>query len=275
MKKIVEYSLITILFIFSLIYTERASNIAKREDPIMKSIIKNASSYNIDSVNALVSGDTITPGIRGCVIDINKSYEKMKRINEYRDTLLRYKDLIPEITIDNIYNKYISNGNKKKRQVSIVVNISNDITEINSIASFNKEKINVFIDSVMLETKLLKVDKEYINIYNGGNNNNYDDITIEWMNDVILDNYNESKYCINKNKNDDNLVICARNKMHTISPKIIVKQNTYDVKALIENGSIIYFDENNIKNIDSIIKYVKSKGYEIVFLNELLNENMC
>ena len=95
------------------------------------------------------------------------------------------------------------------------------------------------------------------------------------MNDVILDNYNESKYCINKNKNDDNLVICARNKMHTISPKIIVKQNTYDVKALIENGSIIYFDENNIKNIDSIIKYVKSKGYEIVFLNELLNENMC
>jgi len=272
MKKIVEYSLITILFIFSLIYTERASNIAKREDPIMKSIIKNASSYNIDSVNALVSGDTITPGIRGCVIDINKSYEKMKRINEYRDTLLRYKDLIPEITI---YNKYISNGNKKKRQVSIVVNISNDITEINSIASFNKEKINVFVDSVMLETKLLKVDKEYINIYNGGNNNNYDDITIEWMNDVILDNYNESKYCINKNKNDDNLVICARNKMHTISPKIIVKQNTYDVKALIENGSIIYFDENNIKNIDSIIKYVKSKGYEIVFLNELLNENMC
>ena len=95
------------------------------------------------------------------------------------------------------------------------------------------------------------------------------------MLDVILDNYNESKYCINKNKNDDNLVICARNKMHTISPKIIVKQNTYDVKALIENGSIIYFDENNIKNIDSIIKYVKSKGYEIVFLNELLNENMC
>ena len=259
MKKIVEYSLITILFIFSLIYTERASNRAKREDPIMKSIIKNASSYNIDSVNALVSGDTITPGIRGCVIDINKSYEKMKRINEYRDTLLRYKDLIPEITIDNIYNKYISN----------------DRTEINSIASFNKEKINVFVDSVMLETKLLKVDKEYINIYNGGNNNNYDDITIEWMNDVILDNYNESKYCINKNKNDDNLVICARNKMHTISPKIIVKQNTYDVKALIENGSIIYFDENNIKNIDSIIKYVKSKGYEIVFLNELLNENMC
>ena len=127
----------------------------------------------------------------------------------------------------------------------------------------------------MLETDLLKVNKDYINIYNGGNNNNYDDITIEWMNDVILDNYNESKYCINKNKNDDNLVICARNKMHTISPKITVKQNAYDAKTLIENGSIIYFDENNIKNIDSIIKYVKSKGYEIVFLNELLNENMC
>ena len=37
----------------------------------------------------------------------------------------------------------------------------------------------------------------------------------------------------------------------------------------------IKIKENNIKNIDSIIKYVKSKGYEIVFLNELLNENMC
>lgn len=276
MKKKIEYILMLILFALSLIYTNSATNIIKKEDPIMKSIMKNKNAYKIESVNAKIENDTITPGVNGCEVDINKSYQNMKKINEYTDKMLKYKDLIPEITISNVYNKYITNGNDTKREVSIIVNIDEKVDEVVTMANDNKIKINMFLDSEILKNGPIKIEKTYIHIYNGGVNNNYDDITIEWMNDIIEDNYNESKYCINKNKNDNNLMICARNKMHTINPNLIVTHsNLYNIKSLITNGSIIYFDKNNINNIKSISNYILSKGYKIVFLDELLNEKAC
>ena len=248
MKKKIEYILMLILFALSLIYTNSATNIIKKEDPIMKSIMKNKNAYKIESVNAKIENDTITPGVNGCEVDINKSYQNMKKIN----------------------------GNDTKREVSIIVNIDEKIDEVVTMANDNKIKINMFLDSEMLKNGPIKIEKTYIHIYNGGVNNNYDDITIEWMNDIIEDNYNESKYCINKNKNDNNLMICARNKMHTINPNLIVMHsNLYNIKSLITNGSIIYFDKNNINNIKSISNYILSKGYKIVFLDELLNEKTC
>ena len=134
----------------------------------------------------------------------------------------------------------------------------------------------MFLDSEILKNDVISINKEYVKIYNGGLNNNYDDITIEWMNDVIMENYNQSKYCINRNKNDDNLLVCARNKMHTITPTInVTKSNMHTAKKQINNGSIIYFDEKNIDNIITISDYIKSKGFKIVFLEELLSEKTC
>lgn len=275
MKKIIEYIGITIFFVISLFYVDKITNIIKNKDPIMKTIVSKMDKYNIDSVDAIIMGDVIIPGVRGKIVNINASYEEMKKINEYTDKLLKYRDVIPEITINNIYNKYIVSGNKYKREVSIVVNINNSIDEIIKISKSNKVKLNVFIDSTLLDNEYKHIDNEYIHLYNGGTFNNYDDITIEWMNDVITDNYNQSKYCINKNKNDDNLLLCARNRMHTISPKIVINSaNLLTYKSNIENGSIIYFDEIQISHIKSIVNYLKIKGYEIVYLNELLDENV-
>ena len=275
MKKI-EYIGILLLFALSLIYLNKTTNILKDKDPIMQNIVNNANNYKIESVNAKINEDTIIPGTKGCVIDINKSYAKMKKINEYTDKMLKYKDLIPEITINNIYNKYIISGNKTKRNVSIIININEEVEKLNTLVSTNKIKLNVFLDSEILKNDVISINKEYVKIYNGGLNNNYDDITIEWMNDVIMENYNQSKYCINRNKNDDNLLICARNKMHTITPTInVTKSNIHTAKTQINNGSIIYFDEKNIDNIITISDYIKSKGFKIVFLEELLSEKTC
>lgn len=275
MKKI-EYIGILLLFALSLIYLNKTTNILKDKDPIMQNIVHNANNYKIESVNAKINEDTIIPGTNGCVIDINKSYAKMKKINEYTDKMLKYKDLIPEITINNIYNKYIISGNETKRNVSIIININEEVEKLNTLVSTNKIKLNVFLDSEILKNDVISINKEYVKIYNGGLNNNYDDITIEWMNDVIMENYNQSKYCINRNKNDDNLLVCARNKMHTITPTInVTKSNMHTAKKQINNGSIIYFDEKNIDNIITISDYIKSKGFKIVFLEELLSEKTC
>lgn len=275
MRKFIEYIGITIFFIISLFYVDKITDVIKNKDPIMKSIVSNIDDYKVDSVNATIMGDSIIPGMRGRIVNVDASYEEMKKINEYTDKLLKYKDVIPEITINNIYNKYIVSGNKNKREVSIIININKSIKEVIEISKSNKVKLNVFIDSTLLDDEYEWIDNEYIHLYNGGTFNNYDDITIEWMNDVISDNYNEPKYCINRTRNDDNLLLCARNRMHTISPKIVINSaNILTYKNNIENGSMIYFDEMQISHIKTVITYLKSKGYEIVYLNELLDEGV-
>ena len=231
----------------------------------MENIIEISKNSIVESVNATIEDDEIKPGKTGCEIDINKSYESMKRINEYTESMLKYKDIIPEITLNNIYNKYISSGNG--RNVSLVIYIVNDINKINEIDNI---KLNIFLDSNLLINGKIDISDNK-KIYNGGV---YDDTTIEWVNDVINTNYNKSNYCLNIDKNDNNLVTCSRNRMHTITPKIIVK-DIYNTKSSITNGSIIYFDENNINKIIPISTYLIKKGYNIVYLDELLSEKGC
>jgi len=267
MKKYFEYLIIILFFIISLIYTDNITNIAKESDPIMKKIKSVSTDLKIESVNAVVSDDNITPGVNGYEVDINKSYENMKKINSYNDKMIKYKDVIPEITIHNIYDKYITGGNNINRSVSIIVYIKNNIENINKI---DNVKLNVFVDSKIIENGKVEISANK-KIYNGGVNFNYDDISIEWMNDVISDNYNSSNYCLNLNKNDNNLLECARSKMHTINP-LVVDKNIYNTKMNITNGSIIYFNENNIDKINEISNYLIKKGYNIVYLDELLSE---
>ncbi len=254
----------------------KITTIIKSKDPIMKNIISNMDKYKILTVNAVINKDIIIPGISGCIVDVDESYENMKKINEYNSNLLKYKDLIPEITISNIYNKYITKGNSHNRRVSIVINIKDSIDKSLSIANTNQTKLNIFLDSELLKNGAIDINNKYVHIYNGGTNNNYDDITVEWMNDVINDSYNNSSYCINKDKNDNNLLICARNRMHSIYPTIVINNsNTYKSKTLITNGSIVFLEGNDINNLTSIISYIKGKGYNIVYLNELLEEKTC
>lgn len=272
MKRILEYLGITLLFGISLIYTESITNMVKNNDSIMKDIKNISNEYRTESVNALVSDKDIVPGINGCEIDINKSYENMKKINEFTDKMLKYKDLIPEISLTNIFDKYISNGNSKDRNVSIIVYVKDSVEKINEIINI---KLNIFLDSNILENGKVNISQNK-RVYNGGNNLNYDDVLVEWMNDIILDNYNKSEYCLNKDRSDDNLVVCARNKMHTINPKLIVtNNNTYEIKKLVQNGSILYFEENSIDKIKEMSDYLIKKGYDIVYLDELLSENKC
>lgn len=272
MKKILEYLGITLLFGISLIYTENITSVVKNNDSIMKNIKSISDEYRVESVNAIVSDKDIIPGINGCEIDINKSYEDMKKINAFTDKMLKYRDLIPEISITNIFDKYISSGNSKDRNVSIVVYMKDNVDKINEYSNI---KLNVFLDSSILENGKVNVMKN-IRIYNGGNNLKYDNVLVEWMNDIILDNYNKPKYCLNKDRSDDNLVVCARNKMHTISPKLMVTNtNTYEIKKQVQDGSILYFEENSISKIREMSDYLIKKGYEIVYLDELLSENKC
>ena len=56
--------------------------------------------------------------------------------------------------------------------------------------------------------------------------------------------------------------------MYVVIPNII--GNYYEIKNNITSGSIILI--NSLNNINIIIKYIESKGYDIVHLSKLLSE---
>ena len=71
-----------------------------------------------------------------------------------------------------------------------------------------------------------------------------------------------------KNKDNTVLEVCNKNNMYTIIPSIIGDYT--EIKNNISNGSIILI--NNTNNLNIIIKYINSKGYNIVPLSNLLKE---
>lgn len=232
------------------------------KDPLMKQIKEVKDNYTLYPVSAILNNDTIIPGISGKEIDVSKSYEEMKLGKIFRQELLVYKTLYPKEMLINNKDKYIIRGNNNKNKVSLLV-ILNDI----NITNIDKN-ITIFLNHKDISIKNIHKLKGYP-IYTYGNNGKYDEEVLVSDNTIInrISPY-QSKYCLLKSKNSLILNICSNNDMYTIIPNIIGDYS--DIKKNLSNGSIILL--NNYKNINIIIKYINSKGYEIVPLSELLKE---
>ena len=262
-KKFIERTFVILLISFSFFYTDKVINIINHKNPLMKEIEELKSKYDVLPVNAILDNDTIVPGIKGREINIDDSYNNMKLGGIFREEALVFKDIYPTSSINNNMDKYIVKGNGSKKEISIIVILNNNIDKIKKL-----DNITVFInhkDITNSNIKLLK-DKE---IYTYGKNGEYNKEIL--INDNTLINRlsnNKSNYCLLKDKDDGILKLCSENNMYTVIPNIY--GDYYNIRNNLSNGSIILL--SNINNIDVIVKYIESKGYEIVGLNKLLSE---
>ena len=273
------YRLIILLFlVFSFYYTNKIIDFLREKDPIMKNIKKTDSKYRIDSIDALIVGNNIIPGKVGKEIDYKKSFSKMKQYGAYNEILTVLKDVKPVISIDNNYDKYIISGNKEKRSISLVFKVYKD-TDINTVLSIldkNKVSANFFIDGTFLENNIIllkSMKKHELNIlsYNNELDKSLFETSISYLENVTGKGV---KYCYSENNNEI-LNLCSKLKLHTIMPSLIIKNNLYkEVKSNLDNSIIISIDVNNynIKELSTTIDYIKSKGYKILLLRDLLSE---
>ena len=208
--------------------------------------------YKTEVVNSYIEDDTIIPGIIGKEVEVDKSYNNMKEGKIFREENLIFKDIYPSELLKDNKDKYIIKGNKDNK-VSILYIINKDNIDIS-----NK---NITIDSINNYK-----DNE---IYTYGNNGIYTkDILV---NDNTLINRlssNSSNYCLTKDKNKEVLEVCQSMNINTIIPNI--NWDYLDIKNNLSSGSIILISD--INNLDIIIKYINSKGYNIVPLSTLLKE---
>jgi len=257
------------LICFTFFYTEKIIDVSVMQDELMIEINENKENFYIKPINANIVGDTIIPGKIGKEIDIDKSYREMKKVGYYEESLLKFRDIYPEISIYNNYNKYIINGYKYDKKIALLYIIDSD-TKFNKIKNYNNIKLNLFIDSTFL-TKNMEIIKYFNNneLYNYGNKGKYTMENLIISNNIINNKANNNAiYCLFINKDIESLNNCSNNKMLSIIPSINGDYNK--IKNEIMNGSIILI--NNLEEINNIIRYINSKGYIISGLSEIIKE---
>lgn len=270
--KIIKIIGLISLFCFTFMYTEKVINVTMEQDDIMIKIKEYQKTSNINPTNATIKNDTIIPGNIGKHIDIESSYKKMKKIGYFNPSLIIYKDIYPEISIYNNYNKYIIKGNNKEKNISLIyiLNKKETLNNLLNIIKNHNITINFFIDSSLLNNNINIInDLKNNEIYNYGNGGKYTKDNLIITNNIINNkSNNKSTYCLFLEKNNNSLNNCVNNKMLSIIPSIKGNYNT--IKNNIENGSIILI--NNTQELNNIIKYITSKGYKIVPLSKLIIE---
>ena len=278
MKKFFEYLGLFALVCFSFFYTEKTTSVVKELDDIMIKIKEVSPNYKTEVIEAIIDNDTIIPGISGKEVDINTSYQNMRKIGTFNESYLEYEYIKPKELLRNNLDKYIISGNANKKQVSLIfiVEERSKIEEV--LKKLNNYKANFFIDGNWFENN----NELVINLIENGHivgnlsyNRDYSNSSFVWMDTIIKKVGNQkNSYCI-KTDNKKDLEMCALQKDYTLAPVEIDEYPLINVKKNISNGSILAFKINNslIKELDLIIKYIESKDLSIVNLETLLNEH--
>ena len=270
--KIFKYIGLFSLICLTFFYTEKVINIIKEQDEIMIKIKEYASTSNIDATNAIIEDDIIIPGNTGKYIDTDASYKNMKKIGYFEPSMIIYKEIYPEISIYNNYHKYIIKGNTKNKAISLLYILNNNNTLDTILKTCEKYNItiNFFIDSSFLNNNINIIEKiKKHEIYNYGTNGKYTKDNLIITNNIINNKANnKANFCLFISKNETSLDNCTNNKMLSL----ILNNNTnyYSLKLNLNNGNFYLID--NTKELNTIIEYIISKGYNIVPLSELIIE---
>lgn len=279
MKKIFQILGLISLICFSFFMTEKTAMVVSDMDDIMLEIKANYKNYKTESIDAIIKEDTIIPGISAKEVNINKSYKNMKLSGYYNDDLYIYDYTKPKISLSDNIDKYIIQGNSKKRMISLIFKVKNDDNINDILKIINNYNINVtfFIDDIWFANNNELIQE----IINEGHNvgilmNDYNDSNFEWI-DMVIKKINNQKnsFCYSEENNDKNLQACKLKNNYTIrAKKISDKTPLLDIKQNLKSGSLLSLDINSQlkKELSTIIIYIKSKGLEINNLENHLLE---
>lgn len=255
MKLFRNFGIICIVM-FSFFYTEKIANYVLENNELYKTIDSAKETYEVASVNALIDGDYIVPGLNGKVVDVRNSYYNMKDIEIFNSYYLMYDVTYPEISLNSNVDKIIYKGNAAKKSVSFIVEYDEDI--INYFQDNNyPASVIVMKDSFMENSTLEQLNGEV---------NNFDDL------ETLLSKYsNNSNICYVTSANEE---ICRKHSKFLVkTDKIINNSTIIDIKNNIASGDIYYVNKNtDIKNIQLIINSIIFKDLEIVEISKLISE---
>jgi len=278
-KKVGKIIFTLFLLCFSFYYTKLAVDIVKSNNPIMKTIKKEKSKYEVKSVDALIVDDMITPGVVGMEVNVSKSFNQMFNYGKYNESLYTFSESKPAVSIDDYYDKYISNGRNDSMNVSLVfvVDKDEDIMDLLTVLSDNNVDATFFLDGLFIENNrsfvLNMLEEGYeveVSSYNGNYQETYFKNAVSILNEL---RGGKGSFCYSDYKKYKVLSLCKKLELHTVIPSINAKNTPYRiVKGNLDSGSIIRMG-NKIDELEMTINYIKQRGYSLVRLDKLLSES--
>ena len=280
MKRVYPVILSCLLIAFSFYYTNKVAGIVRGKDPIMQSIKEEKANYEKKAINANVSGDNIIPGKNGKKVNIEASFQKMSQYGKYNDSLYVFDEVEPEVSINTYFDKYVESGREDSKDVALVFDILrfDNMDDVLSLLESNNVTATFFVDGLFMENNrslLENVSKKGYEIellsYNGGYDKIYFESSLHVLNDITKD---RPKYCVAHYDKKEVLDICNSLSLHTVIPSVDTSNNSFGVvKNKLRGGSIIGLS-NSRGNLNTIINYIKQKGYNLVRLDTLLQEQL-
>ncbi len=274
MKKIFEYFGIISLVCFSFFLTDKASMVVQEVDDIMIQIKQHQEEYQFPAENVSIQDSYIIPGLPSKTVNIEESYQAMKKIGAYDPNYFVYDSKKPDDNLDDHLDKYIIKGNSKKRMASLIFIVHEDKLENlltilgNYPASFVMQNYDFQNYSEELEQVILMGDEILI-----PESTEPDFVS---MRQKLITYEQTPMTCYNETENPTFLSLCKSYGYHTITTgEVIDKKPLQTTKEKLLPGALLVYEGTPQleKELSTIIAYIESRGYEITSLSNHLKED--
>ena len=256
MRKYYQYLGLALIMVFSFYYTEKIALIVLNKNPLMQEINQEKVNYEEAFVNASIEGDYIIPGINGLLVNARESFYNMQELEVFNQYYLVYEQVKPEISLEDNKDKIINKGNAKLKQMSLILE---DTSSISEYLEENQYKADLLVDYASYQKG------SYFEVINN------DVEGFETLENSLNLNKENKYLCL---VNQQNRELCLKKKHYLIEPTLTLNSTNYiDVKNKLESGSIILIDgDAKLSDIKLLLKEIKFKNYQIVYLSELISE---
>jgi probable sporulation protein (polysaccharide deacetylase family) len=239
------------------------------------------------------------PGYNGLKVDVKASYEQMKKKNKYNENNLVFKQIVPEVTLKDLPPNPIYKGNPEKPMVTFLINVAwgNEyLPTLIEVLKENNVHTTFFLDGSWVKknpdlAKMIQEEGHEI----GNHAYTHPDLKsmtavriqeeLKKTNDVIKATLNVTPKLFappSGSYKDDVVTIATKMDMYTILWSLDTvdwrKPEPNEMANLIISkvhpGAMILMHptESTAKGIDSMIKGIQNKGYEIGTVSQLLSE---
>ncbi|WP_165767889.1 polysaccharide deacetylase family protein [Virgibacillus indicus] len=280
--------------------TDGLSQAAKTIDELYNSIQDKSGQFTEPPQNAYI--DDVwkkTPGRNGLSVNVEDSYEKMKKEGIFDESLLVYEQESPEISLNELPASPIFRGHPEKEMVAFLINVSwgtEYIPEILNILKENKVKATFFIEGkwAKVNAELVKMIDEQGHVI-GNHAYNHPDMG-RLSNQKIVEQISQTNEIIEAIVGDtpkwfappggsfnDQVVQAAHHlKMETIlwtvdtidwkNPSVSVMINRVNSKVHPGATILMHPTPSIVNGLNELIKQIKDKGYKISTIENLLSE---
>lgn len=255
--KFFKYLGLVAIMLFSFYYTDKIANLVLEKNSLYQEIDRIKNDYGEKSVSAIIEDNYIIPGLNGKEVAVKDSYYNMKSLETFNELYLVFEEKTPDVSLENNKDKIIRKGNKKKNSIAFIIENSETLKKF-----FNENNLKANI-LVTIEDYAQKENFEAIN----NDIKNYEKV------ESLLNNASLNKNLCIVNNNIKN--ICLEKEKYLIEPTILNNTTFLNIKNNLTSGDIIFIKNGtNLENLQMLIKDIKFKDLDIIYLSELISESI-